>query len=177
MIHLVYGGSGSGKSAYAENLVMTLNTKNKYYLATMKIYGEEGLKKVQRHRELRAGKGFVTIEKETLDDMEEIKKIVAEKDSVILLECLSNLTANEMFREDRMIPCREVSKKICSGLKSLGETAENLVIVSNNIFEDGIEYDESTKEYMKALGEINIFAAEMADKVTEVVCSISVEVK
>ena len=76
-----------------------------------------------------------------------------------------------------MIPCREVSKKICSSLKSLGETAENLVIVSNNIFEDGIEYDESTKEYMKALGEINVFAAEIADKVTEVVCGIPMEVK
>lgn len=177
MIHLVYGGSGSGKSAYAENLVMTLNTEKKYYLATMKVFGKEGLRKVQRHRELRAGKGFETIEKETLDDMEDIKKTVAEKDSAILLECLSNLTANEMFREDRMIPCGEVSKKICSALKFLGETVENLVIVSNNIFDDGIEYEKSTIEYMKALGEINVFAAEMADKVTEVVCGIPVEVK
>ena len=177
MIHLVYGGSGSGKSAYAENLVMTLNTEKKYYLATMKVFGEEGLKKVQRHKELRAGKSFVTIEKETLDDMEDIKKTVAEKDSAVLLECLSNLTANEMFREDRMIPCGEVSKKICSALKFLGETVENLVIVSNNIFDDGIEYEKSTIEYMKALGEINVFAAEMADKVTEVVCGIPVEVK
>lgn len=177
MIHLVYGGSGSGKSAYAEKLVMELNSKNKYYLATMKVYGEEGYQKVQRHKALRAGKGFVTLEKETLDDIEGIRKSITTKDSTLLLECLSNLTANEMFRDDKMISSQEVSKKICHDLENLRDVTGNIVIVSNNIFDDGMEYEQSTAEYMKALGEINVFTAEMADKVTEVVCGIPVEVK
>ncbi len=60
MITLVLGGSGSGKSAYAEHLLD--GKTNKYYIATMQVYDAEGEKKVARHRKLRAGKGFVTIE-------------------------------------------------------------------------------------------------------------------
>lgn len=38
MIHLVTGGSGSGKSAYAEKLVTEQYKKDsKYYIATMQV--------------------------------------------------------------------------------------------------------------------------------------------
>ena len=60
MIHLVIGGSGSGKSEYAENLLE--DSPGKYYIATMQVYDAEGRKKVARHQRLRAGKGFQTIE-------------------------------------------------------------------------------------------------------------------
>ena len=55
------GGSGSGKSAYAESLLYSCEGI-RYYIATMQIYDAEGEKKVERHRKLRAGKGFLTIE-------------------------------------------------------------------------------------------------------------------
>ena len=61
MITLVTGGSGSGKSAYAESLLYSCQGI-RYYIATMQIYDAEGEKKVERHRKLRAGKGFLTIE-------------------------------------------------------------------------------------------------------------------
>ena len=61
MITLVTGGSGSGKSAYAESLLSSCEGI-RYYIATMQIYDAEGEKKVERHRKLRAGKGFLTIE-------------------------------------------------------------------------------------------------------------------
>lgn len=49
---VVMGGSGSGKSAYAEQLVMEQPERNRYYLATMRIYDAEGEKKVVRHRRM-----------------------------------------------------------------------------------------------------------------------------
>lgn len=177
MIFLVYGGSGSGKSAYAENLVMKLNSKNKYYLATMKVYGKEGNERVIRHKKLRAGKGFVTIEKETLDLLDAIKYEIPKINSTVLIECVSNLTANEMFKDNRILKPEEVIKKICDDFDRLKNTAENFVVVSNNIFEDGIDYGKNTENYIKALGAINIHLAEIADKVTEVVCGIPLELK
>ena len=60
MFILVTGGSGSGKSEYAENLLE--DSPGKYYIATMQVYDAEGRKKVARHQRLRAGKGFQTIE-------------------------------------------------------------------------------------------------------------------
>ena len=101
MIYLVTGGSGSGKSAYAESLLSGFeNIRSRYYIATMQVYGEEGKKRVERHRRLRAGKGFITSE-QTVQIEQALKKF---KDSdkmscVALVECVSNLTANEMFDE------------------------------------------------------------------------------
>lgn len=46
MIALVIGGSGSGKSAYAEQMaVNAAGNGSLYYVATMQVYDEEGKKK------------------------------------------------------------------------------------------------------------------------------------
>ena len=43
---LVIGGSGSGKSAYAEKVALECQKeKRHFYLATMHVFGEEGPKK------------------------------------------------------------------------------------------------------------------------------------
>ena len=39
MMHLVTGGSGSGKSAYAEQQVLEAGDAPRYYIATMMPYG------------------------------------------------------------------------------------------------------------------------------------------
>ena len=63
---LILGGSGSGKSAYAEDyLLRAAGDKNKYYIATMQIRDAEMQAKVDRHHRLRQGKGFTTIEQPT----------------------------------------------------------------------------------------------------------------
>ena len=61
MFVLINGGSGSGKSEYAENRAVMLSKKEGlllYYIATMKPFGEEGKRRVERHRRLRSGKGY-----------------------------------------------------------------------------------------------------------------------
>ena len=96
MMTLIIGGSGSGKSVYAEDYMVSISEdRKKYYIATMQIYDEEGKRKVERHRMLRGGKGFSTIE-QPVDIGKAAEKLEAE-DRTALLECVSNLTANEMF--------------------------------------------------------------------------------
>ncbi len=174
MITLVTGGSGSGKSAYAEKLFASLEGK-KYYIATMQIYDAEGEKKVERHKKMRAGKGFFTIEKST--DVDEIAFPEKTEKKSALLECMSNLTANEMFSVEGIKTAEQVQKKIVSDIAALSEKTDNLIIVTNNVFEDGVVYDEGTMEYLKALGGINAELAKSADRVVEVVVGIPVEVK
>ena len=69
MMTFIIGGSGSGKSAYAENCLISAvegdSSCKKYYLATMKASDDESVKKIKRHRRLRKGKGFSTIEQPT----------------------------------------------------------------------------------------------------------------
>ena len=61
MLRLIIGGSASGKSEYAERLVCSLPGK-RIYAATMEPFGEEGRERIARHRKLREGRGFVTVE-------------------------------------------------------------------------------------------------------------------
>lgn len=175
MVILIMGGSGSGKSAFAEKCVMDTGIEKKYYLATMQVYGEEGLKKVERHKQLRSGKGFITIERQTRIEL--AANELPKESSVVLLECMSNLVANEMFTETEMYDSEYVVNKVINGMKELIDKADTTVIVTNNVFEDGIEYDHGTKEYMKALGTINQKLAVMADTVYEVVVGIPVKIK
>ncbi|MGN0168403.1 MAG: bifunctional adenosylcobinamide kinase/adenosylcobinamide-phosphate guanylyltransferase [Acetatifactor sp.] len=176
MMTLIIGGSGSGKSAYAENYIASLSEgKKKYYIATMQVYDEEGQKKIERHRMLREGKNFLTIEQPA--DVQDAMEKMAAGEKTALLECMSNLTANEMFSGD--VPKTEaaVTDKIIKGTERLKKELTHLVVVSNNIFEDGKVYDETTMEYIRAMGRINERLAAMADEVVEVVVGIPLVVK
>lgn len=173
MIELVIGGSSSGKSEYAEGLLSEVTTK-KYYVATMQPFGEANEKQIARHRKLRAGKHFETIERQrNLDAL----KLPQHADGV-LLECMSNLLANEMYAEDKTDESLEaLVTRIVTGCKTLAAQTKRLVIVTNNISEDGITYDSSTEEYIKALSLINRSLAEIADTVTEVVVGLPLTIK
>ena len=76
--------------------------------------------------------------------------------------------------EGRGEDCKDA---ILQGIRHLAAEAKHLVIVSNNIFDDGIEYDPGTKLYMRILGEINQEVAVLADQVYEVVCGIPILMK
>lgn len=200
MITLIIGGSGSGKSAYAEDYVLAAAADlPKYYIATMQVYDAEGERKVERHRRLRAGKGFVTIEQPTdigkagikiagnawneqeKGDIHEVDGMDAPNEEkqggVALLECMSNLVANEMFSGEQMPETDAVVRCVTEGIEALAKQLTHLVIVSNNVFEDGIAYDASTLRYIEALGRINTRLADLADHVLEVVVGIPVTVK
>lgn len=56
----------------------------------------------------------------------------------------------------------------------LYQVCGHLVIVTNEVFFDGCEYDTDTKNYIKRLGRLNIQLAKKADAVVEVVYSIPV---
>lgn len=176
MMTLIIGGSGSGKSAFAEEYtVSAAGEKKKYYIATMKVYDEEGKRKVEKHHMQRRGKGFRTIESPV--DIEKAASGIREDHVLVLLECMSNLVANEMFSGEVPEKRDTVVRKVTSGIRSLKERVEHLVIVTNHIFEDGIEYDSMTMEYIGALGEINEHLAAMSEKVVEVVVGIPIALK
>lgn len=167
MLVVVTGGSGSGKSAFAEETVLSLGEARRIYIATMQAFDEESHRRIRRHRHMRTGKGFETIERYT-----ELDELLIPKDCVVLLECMSNLVANEMFREGGFHP--KVAEKITEGVKNLLSQAKHVVIVTNEIFSDGILYEEESEQYKKELGQINQKLAEMAEEVVEVVYGIPV---
>ncbi len=167
MIILVSGGASNGKSAFAEDLAITYSDK-RYYLATMRCFDTEAEKKKQAHIEKRNGKNFISIEQ-----YRDINEVDIDKNSVVLLECLPNLLANETYESDAK--CKEnPQEKIITDLKKLSIKCETLVIVTNEIFSDGIFYDEFTVKYIENLGSLNCLLAQLADTVIEVVVGIPI---
>ncbi len=94
-----------------------------------------------------------------------------------MLECISNLAANEMFDGQEPVEDEAVVEKIVSGIALLKEELTHLVIVSNNVFEDGRVYDDTTMAYIRTMGRINERLAAMAEQVVEVVAGIPVLLK
>lgn len=173
MLVLITGGSGSGKSEYAENLAMSLGEK-RIYIATMMALDEEGRRRVRRHQAMREPKGFTTVECPL--NLASAADSRALSGAVVLLECMSNLVANEMFSEENPNPSGAgTAEKVLDAVCRIKERCAHLVVVTNEVFSDGTVYDPETERYLKTLGMINVRLASWADRVTEVVCGIGID--
>lgn len=178
MVVLVIGGSGSGKSEYAEELIVSLGERKQIYIATMKPWDAECERRIERHRRLRQGKGFQTVE--CFRNLKELKGDWPSDQSAALLECMSNLVSNEMFGTELGAPILDewhTVKQVLEGIYCLKERVRDLVLVSNEVFSDGEAYSPETNRYRRALGQINQEAARIADVVVEVVAGIPVFIK
>lgn len=165
MLLFINGGSGSGKSAYAEDRVTASGIARRAYIATMEPFGEEGQARIARHRRMRAGKGFTTLEcPRSLGDLPVPGGCAA------LLEDLTNLFANEWFGVSR----EGAAERVLRGLAHLQSTASLTVVVGNDLFADGLPYDAETLCYLRALADLHQRVAAMADEVYEVVCGIPI---
>lgn len=166
MLILLTGGSACGKSSYAESLCMRLPAP-RIYLAAMKPYGDGSMEKIAKHRKMRQGKGFETVERYT-----DYVNLVLPACKTALLECICNLTANEMFDEqgNETDPVEVVLR----GVENLQTQCENLIIVTNEVGADCEAYSGSTRRYIEAVGRINRALAQRADCVYELVCGIPI---
>lgn len=176
MIHIVTGGSASGKSVWAEQQLLAYGENcRRFYVAAMKPSDDEMHKKILRHQQMRSLKRFTTIECYT--GLENILLPPQEPGAplAVLVECMSNLTANEMYDIGGTEP--EVLKRIMTGIDHLKTLAEYLVIVTNEVFSDGGSYTEETRRYLRLLGKVNRELGEQAQQVTEVVYGIPIRIK
>lgn len=183
MLFLITGGSGSGKSEYAEELVCRLAKQSaaegKRYVATMENRGSEAQERIMRHRAMRAGKGFMTIEAPcgflTGEPDSQCRMEAACSGAVVLLECVSNLLANLMFLAQ--MSESEAADEIIRQISNMRRHCRHLVVVTNEVFSDGASYTGEMLQYMRALGNVNRALAACSDSCCEIVYSIPVFLK
>ena len=166
MLILVSGGAASGKSEYAEKLAVETAAEPLIYAATMEVWSEEDRLRVARHRALRRGKGFQTVEAPR-----RLFEAAVPEGGTALLECLSNLCANECFGPEGFPGAKE---RILRGIDHLLERCAHVVIVTNELFSDGMSYPPETEAYLSLLADLNRDLAARADRVYEVCCGIPV---
>lgn len=166
---LLTGGSGCGKSTYAETLIEKLPLP-RYYVAAMMPTDDECLVKIDKHRDMRSGRQFETIERYT-----DIAGLTLPRRGTVLLECLCNLVANEMFDEkgDNEHPFEAV----LAGIENLSAQSDHLIVITNDVGSDGNGYDPAVEEYVRTLGRVNNEVARRFEHVQEMVCGMPIPVK
>lgn len=163
---LLLGGSKSGKSGYAQELVSRLARGGvKYYWATMEPADNEDEARIAKHLEDRAGMGFSTIERG--------RNVQGYQGSLegasVLFDSVTALLANEMFGSEFDAAAPE---RVAEELSELSKRCENFVCVCDRLFEGGEEYGDWTENYVRGLASICRRSASEFDAMLEVVCGI-----
>ena len=168
MIYFFVGKSNTGKSEKAEELAMSLGSLHRIYIATMRVMDEDGERRVIKHRKQREGKGF-----ETLEIPASITKVIPlikePENTVVLLECISNLVGNKMYDDPEKADLDEgdFAQEIVQDIKCLADSVSQLIIVSS-VYEAKEDYSEETLKYIKYLDRTNEKIKEIADRVIEI---------
>lgn len=161
MFTLITGGAASGKSAFAEAYMSALPGQ-KIYLATLEPWDSECLARIARHRRARAHRGFVTVERYT-----DLAGAELPADGNVLLECMGNLVANELYS-----PAGGGGEAAVRGVESVLSRCAHLTVVTNEVFSGGQDYAGDTLRYLEVLARVDRALARRADRVIEVVCGL-----
>ena len=143
-ISLVLGGAASGKSAFAEQLVMNSGLAP-VYVATAQVYDDEMAHKVRKHRDQR-GKSWHTIE-EPIDVAIALAKLNATQ--CVLIDCATLWLSNLILGE------HDVDSATEQLLSALDTCRAPVVIVSNEVGHGIVPDNALSRRFRNAQGKLN----------------------
>ena len=166
MTYFLSGGSKSGKSMLAQNIAKSLPAPH-YYLATLRPTDEEDRAIVRRHLQERDGWGFETIECESgiLSAL-----TLAPQNGTFLLDSVTALLANEMFRADGTLDA-DAPERLERELLAFSRQMRCCVFVSDYIYADGGQYDAWTEAYRRGLARLDRALAAACENAAELCCA------
>jgi len=161
----ISGGCKNGKSMHAQKMSKLMKPEGKplYYLATMIPKDDEDKSRIARHLQERDGWGFETVEAGS-NVYETVKKLDCR--GSFLFDSVTALLDNGMF-----LPNGEIDTnahiKAATDLEVAVAAVENIVIVSDFIYSDAIQYNEYVEAYKSGLAYVDRKIAALCDVVLE----------
>lgn len=190
----VTGGAKSGKSKFAEEMLLKLNNgkQKNIYLATSLVFDEEMKEKVRLHKKRRKDEWFTV---ETYKNFEnELSNFFENNDKIknnMLVDCLTNMITNIIF-ENQNIDWNNFEKKLyiqtleklnkdvehsVIELLNVADQFENTIIVSNELGMGLVPSYPLGRYFREIAGKMNQIVAEKADEVYLVVSGIPMKIK
>ena len=160
MSHLILGGRRSGKSEYAEQLVLGQG-KPLTYIATSRAYDADHEARIAAHKKRRQGQGWSVVEvPNPLDLQAALERL--RRQGAVLVDCLS-MWLNNLFLDQTPVPPLTIPK--------------GLTLVS---LEVGLGLHPETqlgRAYADALGRLNQAVAKQVDRVIFVAAGLPLPLK
>lgn len=180
---LVLGGTRSGKSSFAENLVDKLSD-NVAYLATAQSLDCEMEERINLHKKRRPD-NWTTYEESF--NIPPIINNIKNKHNVILLDCITMLVSNLLLKdldfekintEKLMEKEKYVLEEIEKMIECIVEDEEcTLVVVSSEVGLGLVPSDKISRVYRDINGKCNQLLAEKASKVFVVWAGLPIQIK
>lgn len=163
---LILGGSRSGKSAFAEDLLSQC-CKRRVYLATAEARDAEMADRIETHR-MQRGEGWRTVEA-PLDPVSALSNLT--KGDGVLLDCLTLWLSNQMEDE------RDLGLETDLLLQGLQGLKRPIVMVSNEIGMGLVPETRLGRSFRDAQGLLNQRAAAAANLVVFVAAGLPIVLK
>lgn len=163
---LIIGAAASGKSDFAEGLVMACGNA-KIYLATAQAHDSEMTAKINRHQKSR-GDGWHTIEA-PLDLSDALGS--ANATDVILLDCATLWLTNQLLAEADLEAAQSAL------LQSLADCRAPLVVVSNEVGAGIVPENALARKFREGQGRLNQRLAAQADLAVTVIAGLPMVLK
>ena len=170
-VSFVLGGCKSGKSDYAQNMVLHSEEPDKVFVATCAPQDEEMQLRVERHQSKR-GPQWRTVEAQL--DLPGTIHVQTDKDSVLLVDCLGMWVANLLGQGLEEAECH---RRYTSLVQVLGEAEGPIWLVSNEVGCGIVPEDALSRSFRDLLGLLNQRVAAVSDRVVWMVAGLPLGVK
>lgn len=165
-LSFVLGGAASGKSAYAESLI--LNTRlTPIYIATAQVFDDEMSEKVSRHKQMR-GTGWQTIE-EPIAVADALATVSSRQ--AVLIDCATLWLTNIVLGE------YDISAETSKLIDALRSCDGPIVVVSNEVGMGIVPDNALSRKFRNAQGALNQTIAAQADYVVSVMAGLPLVLK
>ena len=165
-LSLILGGAASGKSAFAEQIVMA-TALPRFYLATAQAFDAEMEAKVAQHL-IQRGPDWHTIEAPTnaADALADLPE-----NAIVLLDCATMWLSNHLLAES------DLAIEQARLLQALNACAARVVVVSNEVGLDVVPENKLARQFRNAQGALNQALAQQAELAVLVVAGLPMVLK
>lgn len=155
---LVVGGASSGKSDFAEQLVISAG-RPKLYIATAQAFDAEMAAKIAKHQQARAEDGWATIEEPTA-----LAQALSAQppDGVVLVDCATLWLTNLIMAE------ADIASETDTLLAALADAACPVIVVSNETGQGIVPENRMARAFRQHQGLLNRRLAAQAGLVVQV---------
>jgi len=160
------GGASSGKSVFAEALVVSSGLP-KTYIATTQAFDDEMRAKIDRHKKMR-GAGWTTVEP-PLDPTHALDRLGAQE--IAIVDCATMWLSNHFLADN------DLASETARLTEAVDRCAGAVVIVSNEVGHGIVPDNHLARQFRDAQGRLNIALAAQADLAVLVVAGLPLILK